>query len=279
MRLSDYFVSSLTVTQTHSWALSCHDPSSSSSPDALASALSERIVEHLCRGCPHLYQAWKQCAAGGHQPSGSTREALVKGFIGPVFGLPDKPDLVPLDHLEGFVSQLLWYFLYAECPPEELVHIEPPGFRPTDPGGDALAIHRVQSEYLMFRLWEIKKYTGDAESSTGVGSAVNTAYSQLDAKAIEYLARYTVIGQELSDPILQEFYGQLVDLWVDARREAAAGVSVVTSLCHVPAQCFTTLGQRFPRYVDPVRLRGMLTAIGDFSTFCLRVREFVWNGI
>jgi hypothetical protein len=203
----------------------------------------------------------------------------MKGFIEPIFGLPENPDTIPLDHLEGFVSQVLWYFLYLESPPEEIIRIEPPGFKSTDPGGDALAVHRVQSGYLMFRLWEIKKFTGDSNSSTSVSSTITTAYSQLNAKALEYLARYTVTGQEIPDLELQEFYGQLVDLWLDARREAAAGISVATSLCHIPIQCFTTFGQQFPKFVDPVRLRGMLTAIGDFSAFSLKVREFVWKGI
>lgn len=279
MRLSDFFQSSETRSDTHTWSLSNHDPTTSSPQDALAEALADRIMEHQCRGCLHHYQAWKQRTGGGPPPSGTSREALSKGLIGPIVGLPENPGAVPLDHLEGYVSQLLWYFLYLESPPEEIVRVEPPGFKSTDPGGDALAIHRVQGEHLMFRLWEIKKFTGDPESSTSVSSTVNTAYGQLTAKALEYLARYTVIGQELSDPELVDFYGQLVDLWLDARKEAAAGVSIATSLCHVPQQCFTTFGQHFPKFVDPVRLRGMLTAVGDFSAFALKVREFIWKGL
>lgn len=279
MRLSDFFQSSETVAETHSWTLSSHDPTTSPQ-DALARALAERIMEHQCRGCPHHYQAWKQRIDGGPPPSGASRKALIEAFIGPVFGLPENPDAVPLDHMEGFVSQLLWYFLYLESPPEEIVRVEPPGFKVTDPGGDALAIHRMQGEYLMFRLWEIKKLTSDPRSSSSsVSSTVNDAYGQLNAQALEYLARYTAIGQELSEPELAEFYGQLVDLWLEARKEAAAGVSVATSLCHIPQRCFTTFGKHFPRFVDPVRLRGMLTAIGDFSAFTLRVREYIWKGL
>lgn len=278
MRLSDFFQSAETITETHAWTLVSHDPAISPE-DALAQALAEKIVKHQCRRSLHHYQAWKQRAEDGLSLPESSRKALREAFIGPVLGLPENPDAVPLDHLEGYVSQLLWYFLYLESPPEEIVRVEPPGFKSTDPGGDALAIHRVQNEYLMFRLWEIKKFTGNPESSTGVNSTVNRAYGQLNAKALEYLARYTVIGQELSEPELADFYGQLVDLWLEARREAAAGVSVVTSLCHIPQQCFTTFGQHFPKFVNPVRLRGMLTAVGDFSAFALKVREFIWKGL
>ena len=278
MRLSNFFQSSETITQTHAWTLVSHDPAITPE-DALAQALADKIVEHQCRNSAHHYLAWKQRVENGVSLPESSRRALREGFIGPVLGLPEKPDAIPLDHLEGYVSQLLWYFLYLESPPEEIVRVEPPGFKSTDPGGDALAIHRVQNEYLMFRLWEIKKFTGALESSTSVSSTVNRAYRQLNAKALEYLARYTATGQELPDPELAEFYGQLVELWLDARREAAAGVSVVTSLRHVHHQCFTTFDRHFPDFIDPVRLRGMLTAVGDFSAFTIKVREFIWKGL
>ncbi|HEY44941.1 MAG TPA: hypothetical protein G4O11_13255 [Anaerolineae bacterium] len=280
MRLTDFFQATVTVADTHTWTLVSHDPASVLPQDALAEALADRIMEHQCRGSPHHYHAWRKRVDGGPHPSDAAEKALREAFIGPIFGLPENLDSVPTDHLEGYISQMLWYFLYLESPPEEIVRIEPPGFKSTDPGGDALAIHRVPGEYLMFRLWEIKKYTGDpVTSGTSVSSAVNDAFGQLNAKALEYLARYTAIGQELSDPELEQFYGQLVDLWLDAGREAAAGVSVSTSLCNIPRRCFTTFGHHFPRFVDPVRLRGMLTAVGDFTEFSFKVREFVWKGL
>ena len=278
MRLSDFFQLVETRTATHTWALVTHDPAMLPE-DALAQALAEKIVMHQCRGSLHHYEAWKQRVENGVPLPESSRKALREAFIGPVLGIPEEPDAIPPDHLEGYVSQMLWYFLYLESPPEEIVRFEPPGFKSTDPGGDALAIHRVQNEYLMFRLWEIKKFTGAPQSSTSVNSTVNRAYKQLNTKALEYLARYTAIGQEISDPNLSDFYGQLVDLWSEARKEASAGVSVVTSSAHVPEQCFTTFGQHFPKFVNPVRLRGMLTAVENFSSFALKVREFIWKGL
>lgn len=278
IELSDFFQSSETKTETHAWTLTSHDPTTSPT-DALAKALAERIMEHLCRGCPQHYQAWKQCVDGGASPSGASRAAL-NAFIKPIFGPPEDPEFVPLDHLEGSVGELLWYFLFLEAPTEEIVRVEPPGFKSTDPGGDALVIHRVAQGYLMFRLWEMKKFVQRCDSSrVTVSSTVNTAYNQLSAKATEYLARYTTIGQELPDVELAEFYSKLIELWVEARPEAAAGVSVTTSLEHIPRRCFTTFGQQFPKFVDPVRLRGMLTAVGDFSAFALKVREFIWTGL
>jgi hypothetical protein len=279
MSIIDLFTSSEEVAETHSWLLSKYDPTTLEPEDILAREVAIRIMEYHCRGCPHLYAAWKERFDGGAELSETTRKALAEAFIEPVFGLPDNPDKVPSDHLEGYISQMLWYFLYLESPPEELIRIEPPGFKSTDPGGDALAVHRISAEYLMFRLWEIKKYAGESSSSSSVSSTVGDAYEQLDARALEYLARYTTIGQEISEAELSDFYGQLVDLWINATREAAIGVSVTTSLCHIPDRCFTTFGQRFPRFIDPIRLRGMLNAVGDFSEFALKVREFVWKGL
>lgn len=279
MTIFSYFTSSEETTETHSWVLLTHDPSAEEPQDNLAKELAIRIMEYHCRGCPQLFIAWIKRLDGGPEYSDTLRRVLSEAFIEPVFGLPENPDKVPLDHLEGYVSQMLWYFLYLENPPETVVRIEPPGFKSTDPGGDSLVIHRLSAGYLMFRLWEIKKYTGDPESTSSVSSTINDAYNQLDSKALEYLARYTAIGQELNDEELSVFYGQLVDFWINGAQEAAAGVSVATSLCHVPDRCFTTYGNRFPQFVDPNRLRGILKAIGDFTEFSLKVREIVWKGL
>jgi hypothetical protein len=277
---SDLFLSSDTAAETHTWTLVKHDPASFPVADLLAQMLADKIMKHLCRGCPHHYQAWKQCSSDGSPLPEASQQILKEAFIGPIFGLPENPDAVPTAHLEGFVGQMVWYFLYLESPPEELIRVEPPGFKATDPGGDSLAIHRINGDYLMFRLWEIKKFAGDPTLGTAsVSSTISTAYSQLDANALEYLARYTAIGQEVADPVLADFYGRLIDYWIEAQKEASVGVSVVTSLCYVPQQCFTTFGDRFPKFVTPVRLRGMLAAIGDFSSFVTTVRNYIWTGL
>jgi hypothetical protein len=274
-KLSDFFELSETAADTHSWTLVSTDPDFSSPEDELARVLADRIVEHQCRGSPHLYAAWRQRVDEGEPLSDSSRRALAEGFLRPVCGLPEEPEAVSQDHLEGFVGEMLWYFLHLEVPPEEIIRVEPPGFASTDRGGDSLAIHRVQEGYLMFRLWEMKKCVG----ASTVSSAVNTAYNQLNALALEYLARYATVGQELPHEELADFYSRLVDLWIDARPEAAVGVSVATSHNHVPQRCFTTFGNHFPEFVDPLRLRGMLTAISDFSSFSRKVRDHVCGAL
>jgi hypothetical protein len=276
MNLSDFFEVKENSTATHFWVLVSHDPSAAE--DALAQELADRIVQHRCRHHIYLYSAWRNNYDNKIPPVGTVKRAIEEGFIGPVFGLPDGSIVVPPDHLEGYISQVLWYFLSLESLTEGIIRVEPPGFKVTDPGGDALVIHRTQSGYLMFRLWEIKKYTSDSPN-TNLGSTVLDAYKQLQGNAIQYLARYTETGQEVTDSELQDFYGQLVDFWLNAQKEASAGVCITTSICHIPKRCFTSFGHQFPQFVDPIRLRGMLTAIGDFPAFAIKVREHIWKGL
>ncbi len=273
MALIDSFHQSENPTSTHSWILAKHQVTSLS-VDGLAKFFAELIMEHRCRGCHQYYDQWKQHLDDGVVLPESVSEAL-KAFIEPVFGLPGNPE-IPQDHLEGYIAEYLWYFLSLEgLAGENAIRIEPPGFTPTDPGGDGLIIHKITDTELMFRLWEIKKCSG----TSTVSSTVSTAYQQLSAKATKYLARYTAIGQEITDSELADFYGQLVDFWIDAKPEAAVGVSVAICVTRIPSRCFTTFGKRFPRLVDPIRLRGMLTAIQDFPTFANKVREYVWKGL
>lgn len=76
-----------------------------------------------------------------------------------------RPHTPPADHLEGYVSELVWYFLTKETPPDDLVRLEPLGFAATDSGGDGLAIHKRDDGELFFRLWEIKKKTGSGSGN------------------------------------------------------------------------------------------------------------------
>jgi len=275
MKLIDYFQASDKPASTHSWTLAKHDNTGNVTVEDLAKFLAELIIEHKCRGCPQKYYAWKQHLDGGAEPTGTTIEAL-KAFIEPVFGLPEKPDSIQQDHLEGYVAEYLWFFLSLDgLAGQNVVRVEPPGFTVTDPGGDGLIIHGLPNTGLMFRLWEIKKCSG----TSTVSSTVGNAYKQLNARATKYLARYTAIGQEISDQRLANFYGQLIDFWIDAKSEASAGISVATCVTRVPTRCFTTFGKHFPQFTDPVRLRGMLTAIQDFPTFATKVRECVWRGL
>jgi hypothetical protein len=258
--------------RTHSWLLAKHDSTCLPTED-FTKNLAEWIMLHRCRGCPNHYDEWKRFVNGGPPPS-ATSVKVLRAFTKPIFGLPDDNGNFNQDHLEGSIAQYLWYFLSSEgFTDQNIVRLEPPGFSPTDHGGDGLVIIRTKDQKLRFRLWEIKK------STSNVGQTVGNAYSQLNAKATEYLARYTVIGQELPDPELSDFYGRLPDLWIDAKPEASIGVSISLPLDILPVRCFYGFKDNFPRLTDPIQLRGLITAIHNFSAFSINVRNYVWTGL
>jgi hypothetical protein len=275
MNISDFFELTETAKKTHVWTLACHD-AERSPLEQLAEALAVKIMEHRLR--PNHFQAWQTRLNGG-EPLSEKTKAIILAFTKPAFGIPEDPDSIPIDHLEGLVSQYLWYFLCKEISKEPIVKEVPPGFKATDPGGDALMIHRLGDGHLRFRLWEIKKFVRRNENATTTANpTIARAYDQLRTNALEYLARYTSIGQEL-DPELEDFFGSLVEMWLDARPEASAGVSINTSEICIPPNCFQDFGKKFPEYVDPVRLLGMIAAVEDFALFSTTVRGCIWKGL
>jgi hypothetical protein len=279
MAINDLFESESHCESTHNWILNSHNPTNVSI-DTLAWDIAVEIVRFRCRACLHYFDAWKDKAENGTLLNDSFQRALY-AFLGPTFGTPDGQYQEPnIDHLEGFVGEWLWFFLSIENPSETIVHTLLPGFKSTDPGGDGLIIHRLPNKELFFRLWEMKKFAPRTEGSTQqLDSTVNKAYSQLDTKAAEYLARIIATEQESNDPELQDFIGNLLDLWIDASPQAAVGVSIATSSNHVSEDCFAEFGNKFPQFTDPIRLLGMLTGIEDFSLFAMKIKEFIWTGL
>ncbi len=275
MNITDFFELVNTEEKTHKWTLACHD-GKLSPIDELARVLAIKIMEHRLK--PRLFQAWESRLNGG-EPISEKTKATIMAFTKPAFGNPGEPDSINIEHLEGLVSQYLWYFVYKEISNETIIKEMPLGFKSTDPGGDALLIHRLDDGRLRFRLWEIKKLVRRNEDATAsTNSTISRAYEQLRSNALEYLARYTSIGQEL-DPELSDFFGNLVEMWLDATPEASAGVSINTSEVCIGSNSFNDFGEKFPEFIEPVRLLGMITAVEDFGQFSSKVQEFVWKGL
>jgi hypothetical protein len=280
MKIQDYFRRNENATPTHSWVLVSYNAAMTPGEE-LAQELAYKIAAFQLRGALHHYYGWKLKVETGALLSSSTKQALL-AFFRTIFGPPGDYNAVPAEHLQGYIGQMLWFFICEERQSDEsIVRIEPPGFKSTDAGGDGLVVHRLQGDTLMFRLWEMKKYVPTSvNSTTSVSSTIANAYTQLNANATEYLARYTAIGQELrDDPELSQFYSQLVDFWIDATEQAGCGVSVATSPHCVPNSCYSTFGTRFPRFTNQFQRRGMLTAIDDFAAFSQRVQEIIWSGL
>lgn len=229
-------------------------------------------MQYRCRGCPQNYLLWRQRVNGGSQLT-ATQKMILEAIISPAFGLRGAER--PVDHLEGLVAEHLWFFLIQEADGEPIEHIEGPGVRSTDAGGDGLVIHRLGNGDLLFRLWEMKKATGAGD----VASTVTEAYAQLKSRALRYLAEYTTIAATIGDDEIASFLSQMADAWVNAEQCAAVGVAVATSTDKVPERCFTTFGKQFPELTAPKRLKGMLTALGTLPDFSQQVKEEVWKGL
>jgi hypothetical protein len=127
----------------------------------------------------------------------------------------------------------------------------------------------------MFRLWEIKKFTG----AGSINGTITTAYIQLQTRALRYLVRYSVMGQHSPNQEVVKLCAGLVDHWITGSAQAAAGVGVAASIKAIPKSCFAKFGKAFPLLTKPRRLRGFVAGTADFSGFAVAVRDYIWKGL
>lgn len=254
----------------HSWDVCTHDDPNGNADLALEVAC--EAVRLRCSGVPGLYDSWKSRHGGGGH-SVALAEVMLASFLRPSFGNPGAPP--PGEHLQGAVSEMVWYLLVRDFVHEpDVVYVTEPGVSPLDHGGDGFVVHRLPDGRLVFRLWEVKKSVGGTVSGT-----VTRAYAQLEARAPEYLARLIPAEQRHPDPDVRALVSQSIITWVQGHEEASAGVAVASSSAGLPRRCFTTLPARFGRMRTPNRLRGLLAGINDLATFADQVREEVWKGL
>ena len=276
LELKGFFRSDQRDLDTYSWThLTAGEDADETSE--LVDVLADRIMEVRCPG--HHYAAWVD-----HRDNGIPLPAPVISalpfFIGKIFGTPGQEPL--RDYLQGYVAEALWKFLSQEHGHRYPVVCIEWGWDPTDPGPDGLLVHRLDDDALGFRLWEVKKSTG----ASGIAPVIQAASSQVSERAGFYLARLSKAGpspvapeaQELT-PELQELFDYLVEHWLNADPNAAAGVSIASSPQRIPDPCFHQLPQTLPDFETPSRLRGLWIVIPDFSSFCDSVRRVVWNGL
>jgi hypothetical protein len=239
--------------------------------DHFALCLAEEVMRERTGTHVNWYDAWVARREGG--PPHPARIAkmlttLVSMAVGPK--ATPKPD----DQIEAFVAEQPWYHLVRVVPTDPIAFLIPPSLEVTEIGGDGLAIHRMPDDSLQFRLWEVKKHTGTAVSST-----VGLAYTQLQANGLKYLAKISAAYQHHRDAELANFVTKIMEMWVDADQHAAAGVWVGLSDASIPKRCFSTFGNRFPDFADPRRMMGGLSSLPDFPAFARRVSEWLWIGL
>ena len=268
-RLSDLLDVDVHKTSTHHWA-EIRLPAVSMAGAALLVAT--HIACERCGGAPQYFDAWLARHGGGPPHPPELSDCLVALVASASIGTRDEP--ANDEHLEGFVAEHIWHLLTTE---DALtfgvpVRVDGPDWSVTDSGGDGLAVHRTDGT-LVFRLWESKAHTGDG----AVRDVVNSACRQVDSKALRCLARFSKVGQGLSDPELQTFYGRLLELWRAAAREAGGGISVATA-SDVIEDCFGD----YPNYwafTNDDQRQGLVVAIGNYAAFAKQVREELWNGL
>lgn len=243
----------------------------------LALELARDIVQSRCVATPARFAAWERRRSGGPAHTPPDLAALL-AFLKPGFGIPGQNSPVPTSHLEGLVAECLWHNLTRELASQGRMRwVQPLKLRATHAGGDGLTVHDESGESLLFRLWEIKKATGNH----GVSRTVSTAYAQLKSRALEYLAEVSLIGEteHRNDPPMRQLFAQMVDLWIAGSPVAAAGVAVATSTSKIPRRCFSTFPGHFPQFASPRRLEGILLAVDDFGAFAREVQEAIWKGL
>jgi|JI9StandDraft_1071089.scaffolds.fasta_scaffold82229_1 hypothetical protein len=273
MKLTDHFSIKKNETSGYSWELITHN-SLKTPLESLAEILSDKIIEFRCQRAKKLYAAWRGKKYNGIDYDDIINKSLI-GFIEPAFGSPNSKKRSE-DHIIGLVAQYLWYFMVKELSTDRIIDIKSPGFAVTDGGGDGVLIHEINKGEFYFRLWEIKKNTGP---TTQLNQTVNNAYSQLNSKALEYIARYLAEGQESDNESLNTFYGKMQDFWINHSKEANVGIAISTNLTKVSEDCFENFNSKFPEFQIKDQLKGMLSVIDDFGSFSEKVKEEVWKGL
>ncbi|MFE6867854.1 hypothetical protein ACFVFS_14960 [Kitasatospora sp. NPDC057692] len=225
-----------------------------------------------------VYDLWRQSVLAGTKLTGRDHVRTL-AFAYPVFGAAAA--LKKGNHgLAGYVGEWLWYLITRDLPAEPGRSVEfltAPGPTVSDSGGDGLIIHRAEGSTrgFVFRLWEMKKYTGKANKPDG---AIRKGWTQLGTKGATYLGQMSW-GDKRLVPDTLEFVSSLVSQWVDAEESGNGGVSVALNASATPARAFHLAQQHFTTHSHPDALKGMVVAIDDLEAFARIVRGYVWSAL
>lgn len=271
MPLNPHFNTTSTTISGYVWIKQAHG--NIASQQTLADQLAVQIMQSKLP--PHQYNAWLKKRNNGIVNTAIMAHALEATLFNCI-GLQANPK--PDDHRQGWVAEHLWYFLVrGSYQPPNTERLFDVSISSTDPGGDGLVIHRTPAGTLLFRLWEIKKITGQTVT---VNSVISGASDQLQEKGRFYLSRYVINAQQVELPQeLRQFIDQLMEKWIDQGEDASAGITVVSSSTKLTNPSFATLATRFPKFAANSTLEGRTIELTDFDDFCRLVCESLWKGI
>lgn len=220
-----------------------------------------------------LVEAWHRRATG--QTDGSPTDVdrtVIEAALLENVGTPAAP--ASGEHLRGLVAEALWMDVVAD---EDVglgtpVRVEGHDWSVTDPGGDGLTVYVVDGDFC-YRLWESKYHGHDG----ALRETINTACRQVEARALSYLARFSLVAQYLTDDAaLATFYGRLAELWADRSSAAGVGIVVGSSTSSNQDGCFDGIEGYFNLAAE--QHQGHLNLVGDFPAFAELVRRVLWKG-
>ncbi|MFE2846764.1 hypothetical protein ACFXKS_25030 [Streptomyces scopuliridis] len=224
------------------------------------------------------YDLWHAAALAGNRLTGRDHTRVL-AYAYPVFGAA-AAQLKGNHGLAGYVGEWLWYLNTRDLPPEPGRSVETltaPGSTVSDSGGDGLIIHRVDGspQEFVFRLWEMKKYSGKADDAQGT---IRGAWKQLHTKGAVYLAQMSW-GDKYLVADTRVFVSSLVAQWVDAAPTGNGGVSVALNSSATPTKAFHLSHDHFPTHTHPGALQGLVVAIDRLEDFARDVRGYVWSAL
>lgn len=265
-------------TQTCRWELVV---TLSGSPEDRAAAgwiIADEIMRERTGGRPRTYGAWHKATVDGAKLTGKEHD-LVKAHAAPVFEAAAAMN--KHNHgLAGYVGEWLWYLLTRDLPEDPARAVEilgPPKAAVNDGGGDGLIVYREDgtARGFSFRLWEMKKYTGEADQPDG---AIRKGWTQLSTKGATYLGMLSWADKLLAEDT-REFVGSLAEQWVDEEESAGGGVSVALNTTAIPTRAFHLAHEHFTTHKHPGALQGLVVAIDDLEGFAHEVRKYVWSAL
>ncbi|MCW2902972.1 MAG: hypothetical protein JWO67_5237 [Streptosporangiaceae bacterium] len=219
------------------------------------------------------YALWRDAALAGRKLTDVDREHVLS-HAAPVFEANDPTGVT------GYIGEWLWYLSTRDLAPEpgrSVEILDPPSSTVTDSGPDGLIIHRVEGSALgfVFRLWEMKKFTGTAAKPS---DTIRGAWQQLNANGARYLGQVSWGGKFLA-PDTRVFVSSLVRQWVTAEESGSGGVSLALNVEDTPETAFDRSHKHFTTHTHVGALQGLVVAVDDLENFAKDVREYVWSAL
>lgn len=219
------------------------------------------------------FELWREAALGGTKLVDRDREHVLS-IAAPVFEANDDTGVT------GYIGEWLWYLLTRDLdvdPGRSVEILDPPSRTVTDSGPDGLIIHRVEDDAVgfVFRLWEMKKFTGTAAKPS---DTIRGAWQQLNNNGAKYLGQMSWGGRYLA-PDTRVFVSSLTRQWVDAKESGSGGVSLALNATDVPTTAFERSHMHFTTHTHDGALQGLVIAVDELEDFAKDVREYVWSAL